>query len=121
MPRTLAAIIGALLLVTPLEGARQTPDRSVTIVGFVFAADTSLPIPDATVRLVGTSSRSTISDEAGRFEFRDVPPGRYVASAVIAGYASGTAGPPANITSMSGTRPDSRTLLAGEAAASGRS
>jgi hypothetical protein len=78
-----AAIIG-FVVVAGLEGsagvAAQRPGRG-TIAGVVVSTDaTPQPIPRAVVMLTGNGIRdnlSVVADEAGRFRFVDVEPGRY--------------------------------------------
>jgi hypothetical protein len=63
--------------------------RSVqSIRGRVLAADTSRPIRRARVILAGggVATRSMSTNQEGRFEFRDLPPGRYTLSAARNGY-----------------------------------
>jgi hypothetical protein len=68
-------------------------DPSARIAGYVFAADTGLPVPGATVHLTGQAPpRSAAVDESGRYEFTDVPPGRYMVRAIVAGYVVATHG-----------------------------
>ena len=78
-----AAVIG-FVVVAALEGsagvAAQRPGRG-TIGGVVVSTDaTPQPIPRAVVMLTGNGIRdnlSVIADEAGRFRFLDLEPGRY--------------------------------------------
>ncbi len=53
-----------------------------SILGTVFAANGTSPVPNFTVRLVGGSSPSTATDPNGNFRFDNVPVGTYELDAV---------------------------------------
>lgn len=64
---------------------------SARLVGRVFAADTSLPVRFAQLRLTGqtlTLTRIVTSDSGGRFEIAALPAGRYTLVAVKSGFVT---------------------------------
>jgi len=80
--RTAAAIAG--VVITALHGSGSVASQGTTrgtIAGVVVSTDaTPQPIPRAVVTLTGNGIRdnvSVVADEAGRFRFVDVEPGRY--------------------------------------------
>lgn len=108
-------VVAALFLVLRLEGSaaflgeiksqgttgapRDTIQRSdrlqerplATIRGRVTAAETGAALIRAQVTIRGTGKtepRITTTDERGRFEFRDLVPGRYTLSAAKSGYVT---------------------------------
>jgi len=77
----------------PATGPRDavTPKETGTarISGRVVAADTGTPLRRAEVTLAGEAveeGRSTSTDETGRYEFKELPAGRYQLSANKAGF-----------------------------------
>jgi hypothetical protein len=90
-------VIGALIAISAGVGSHaQQPGAQASdarIEGHVFSTDTGLPLDNATVRLAGgPTPKVSAADENGRFELSGVAPGRYLLTAVIAGYAIGTFG-----------------------------
>ena len=78
-----AAIIGVVVIAALHGSADVAAQRTTrgTIAGVVVSTDaTPQPIPRAVVMLTGNGIRdnlSVVGDEAGRFRFVDVEPGRY--------------------------------------------
>ena len=79
----IAAVVGVVVIAAlcgSAGAAAQRPTRG-TIAGVVVSTDaTPQPIPRAVVMLTGNGIRdnvSVVADEAGRFRFVDVEPGRY--------------------------------------------
>src|SRR5215470_17193331 len=76
------------------QGTSQTPpatdkERAYRVSGVVVDATTGAPLADAQVSLTSNSTQDSegmLTDETGRFEFEDVPPGKYVLSAKRKGY-----------------------------------
>lgn len=70
-----------------------TPTGSSIIRGQVVDATNGAPIRRATVRIFGAPFRenppSTVTDDEGRFELRDLPAGKFTVTAMKAGYFSG--------------------------------
>lgn len=64
--------------------AQQSPTQTVR--GQVLEAGTKAPLPGATVELVGFET-GTVTNEYGRFVFREVPVGRYELRVSYLGYA----------------------------------
>jgi len=74
------------VLAALLSAGQQAPRVSpATIRGTVVDAKTSAPVAGARVVLT-EPTRPTQTDAAGRFEFIDVPPGRYTLAVSIIGY-----------------------------------
>ncbi len=64
---------------------------SATLRGRVFAADSGQPLRKAQVRIVSREvreNRLTSTDEQGRYEFKDLPAGRYTINASKGGYVA---------------------------------
>jgi iron complex outermembrane receptor protein len=81
-----ATLLGGMLLaLTGPAGAQQ----SGTIIGIVRDAGTAAP--GARVGIRGTLAFSVMTDSAGRFILREVPPGDYVVVAALEGSNFGTA------------------------------
>ena len=76
----------------PLQiGPMARPTRTGTgrIRGRVLSADTGTPVRRASVRLFGAdASRSAVTDAQGRYEFVDLPDGRFTVMAAKAGYVN---------------------------------
>lgn len=73
---------------TPRDNARQRTGTCV-IRGRIVAADNSLPLRRVIVRLISSELRegkSTTTDSEGRYEFKDLPSGRYSVAAQKTGY-----------------------------------
>lgn len=82
----LLAIIGALAAIAP---TLAQPRDAAALTGITRAADTASPLRRVLLRLSSLDRRETravMSDGRGRFEFKDVVPGRYVLAAVKGGY-----------------------------------
>src|SRR5262245_60562681 len=67
-----AYIALVVLAIQSLQGLQ--PQASASIEGFVVRFGTSTPIAGARVNFGGAI---TVTDDAGRFEFRNIDPGRY--------------------------------------------
>jgi protocatechuate 3,4-dioxygenase beta subunit len=98
--RGLALVLALFAL--PLEAA-QTPSQprptqqatgTARINGRVVHAETGIAVRMATVTLISpdTAARTTAADADGRFEFPDLPAGRYTIRVVKAGFVTGTFG-----------------------------
>lgn len=74
----------------PARDPRELPTGTAVIRGRIIAADTSTPIRRAQVRASGGGggARLVSTDADGRFEFRDLPAGRWEISASKAGYVT---------------------------------
>jgi protocatechuate 3,4-dioxygenase beta subunit len=70
------------------DSAQQTPDGSSVLAGRVLAADTGRPVKRARVSVTagGRQSRSTSTDDQGRFRITDLPSGSYTIAASKAGF-----------------------------------
>jgi protocatechuate 3,4-dioxygenase beta subunit len=73
----------------PVPG-RQTKTGTAQIRGRVLAAETGNPIRRAQVRISGPDivPKASLTDAEGRFEFRDLPAGRFTINATKSGYVS---------------------------------
>ncbi len=60
---------------------------SGTIKGVVMTTTPRRPLEGVRIRLVGTE-RNAVSDSRGRFQFRDLDPGKYVIEAAAIGYST---------------------------------
>ena len=76
----------------PVRDAREQPAGTGVIRGRIVAADTSTPIRRAQVRATsgggGAGARLVSTDTDGRFEFRELPPGRWELAASKAGFVT---------------------------------
>lgn len=73
----LAACSAVLLPLSTLTGQRPDPRiGSVTVTGVAYDSLRGAPLTNAFV-ILQERSRSTTSDERGRFQFDSVPPGTY--------------------------------------------
>jgi hypothetical protein len=72
------------------------PAGAATLRGQVLAAATGMPLPRAAVTLrrpeFPNGNRTATADAQGRYEFKDLPAGRYYLSASKAGYLNATYG-----------------------------
>jgi hypothetical protein len=81
---------------------RATPTGNAEIAGIVVGSDGQQPIRRAIVSIAGdalATSRSVITDDAGRFAFRNLPAGSFAITAKKAAYLDTEHGSP---------RPDAR-------------
>jgi iron complex outermembrane recepter protein len=76
--------LAACALAAPAADAQVSPGRT-DVSGTVVDARTGAPLPGATVRFINLR-RSAATDEAGRFEFRNVPAGEQPVSIGSIGY-----------------------------------
>ena len=78
----------AVDLQMPGMGPRQAKTCTGRIRGRVVSADTGVPVRRAQVRISGNDigSRTSLTDGEGRYEFRDLPAGRFSLSAQKPGY-----------------------------------
>lgn len=74
----------------PGMGPRQPKTGTGRLRGRVLSADTGGPVRRAQVRITGPDigSKSAMSDAEGRYEFRDLPAGRFNLSVTKAGYVT---------------------------------
>ena len=76
--------------VPPRDGLRTPAGAPLgAVTGSIVAADSGRPLRDARVSLSpaeGQGIRYTVTDDSGRYEFKDVAAGRYVVSATKPGY-----------------------------------
>src|SRR5258706_2609204 len=81
--------VAAMCVVAAITLVAQTPNQRALIRGRILAGDTGRPLRRAQITLAsnrGGPPRNTSSDLQGRYEFKDLPPGRYVLSVRRAGY-----------------------------------
>ena len=82
-------ILIALLALGQLPAADAQAPGTATMRGHVLATDTGRPLRKAQVRIVAgeiRENRVAITDDNGRYEFKDVKAGRYTISATKGGY-----------------------------------
>jgi hypothetical protein len=74
----------------PGIGPRQPKTGTARLRGRVLSAESGGPVRRAQVRIMGSDigSKSAMTDAEGRYEFRDLPAGRFNLSAAKAGYVS---------------------------------
>ena len=106
MRRVLAASLlsGLSLAGTPAPGAGQS---GAVVTGTLISADAGAPVRKAQVRLVGTTSKltiTTVSDPSGTFSFANVPSGEYLLKAWKPGYLDIVLGARRPGRNMPGTR-----------------
>jgi hypothetical protein len=74
----------------PPRDVQPTPTGTGVIGGRILAADTGRPLQRAQIRLsaaeLGREPRTTSTDADGRYEFTDLPAGRYTISVTRSGY-----------------------------------
>lgn len=73
-----------------MPGARPFKTGTGRIRGRIVSADTGVPIRRAQVRISGPDigSKTALTDGEGRYEFRDLPAGRFSLNATKSGYVS---------------------------------
>ncbi len=73
-----------------MPGSRPAKTGSGRIVGRILSAETGTPLRRAQIRISGPDigSKAALSDAQGRYEFRDLPAGRFTLSASKAGYVN---------------------------------
>jgi Carboxypeptidase regulatory-like domain len=73
-----------------MRQGEEVPRGTAMLRGVVVAADTGAPIRRAQVRAAapGTDSRTTLTDEQGRFELKELSGGRYTLTATKGGFVS---------------------------------
>ena len=89
-----AFVILAIVRPIPSASAQQTKGTA-RIGGTVTSAETGQPIRRAAVRLVSADklpNENTTTDANGRYEFRELTPGRYTVTASRGGYISSSFG-----------------------------
>lgn len=74
----------------PGMGPRQPKTGTGRLRGRVVSGETGGPVRRAQIRIMGSDigSKSAMTDADGRYEFRDLPAGRFSMSATKAGYVS---------------------------------
>src|SRR5436190_6940756 len=74
----------------PGMGPRQPKTGTARLRGRVLSTDSGGPVRRAQVRIMSPDigSKSAMTDAEGRYEFRDLPAGRFNLSAAKAGYVS---------------------------------
>jgi hemoglobin/transferrin/lactoferrin receptor protein len=73
------------LLVAALPAGALDAQATGRVSGVVSASESGVPLDGVTVRL-GPGARATLSDAAGRFEFRALPAGEYRVTVALIGY-----------------------------------
>jgi len=73
-----------------MPGSRPAKTGSGRILGRIVSAETGTPLRRAQVRISGPDigSKAALSDAQGRYEFKDLPAGRFNLSASKAGYVN---------------------------------
>jgi outer membrane receptor for ferrienterochelin and colicins len=94
MRRIQAAPVGSvlLLLAIVLAAPAGLQAQTGTVTGAVRAADTGNPLVAAVVQVVGPDGgrvSSSLTNQSGRFQVSNVPPGTYTVLAATTGYATG--------------------------------
>jgi hypothetical protein len=74
----------------PGMGPRQVKTGTARIRGRVMSADTGAPVRRAQVRIMGPDigAKTAMTDAEGRYEFRDLPGGRFNLSATKSGFVT---------------------------------
>jgi hypothetical protein len=96
MTRVLTIVVACALLLISSTGAQTRdpgarPKATSRLSGRVVAADTGQPLRRAIVRLASPEqreNRTALTDAAGRYEFSDLPDGRYSLTAAKSGYVA---------------------------------
>lgn len=88
-PARAPAVAGLSLLLLGVAGPAVAAQESGGLRGTVRSVADGAPVAGATLSLQGTALRAT-SDEAGGFELRGAPPGRYSLRAIAYGFAERT-------------------------------
>jgi hypothetical protein len=72
------------------DGVAAVEDRHRRLRGRVVSAETGGPVRRAQIRILGPDigSKSAMTDGEGRYEFRDLPAGRFNMTATKAGYVT---------------------------------
>src|SRR5438105_13988837 len=98
-PSLFAAAAGVLLMLcVPLTAAAQS-SSSATLVGSLASLasgaiqglvqdEVGAPVPGAIISALGSSSAFAVTDRAGRFELRSLPPGPYLVRAHLTGFVA---------------------------------
>jgi hypothetical protein len=98
-PSLFAAAAGVLVILwVPLAAAAQS-SSSATLVGSLASLasgaiqglvqdEVGAPVPGAIVSALGSSSAFAVTDRAGRFELRSLPPGPYLVRAHLTGFVA---------------------------------
>lgn len=90
-PRVRPGALGAVLaLLLALLGAGPAFAQTGSIAGQIIDSDTGVPLPTATVVIVGRAGVGAATDLDGNYDF-DVPAGRYTVQASFTGYIPQTA------------------------------
>jgi len=82
---TRLTVVGALLSTVFALPVRQAHAQAATVAGRVTAAETSQPLAEARVSVVG-ATLATLTDSQGRYTLRSVPPGRIEVRVQRVGY-----------------------------------
>lgn len=82
--------VGEPVMMPGMGGPRQLKTGTGRIVGRVLASDSGTPIRRAQVRLTAPEigAKTSLTDAEGRFEFRDLPAGRFSLNASKSGYVN---------------------------------
>ena len=88
--RVVIATIVCLGVLAPFRLSAQAPSKPGVIRGRIVAGDTGRPLRRAQITLtapeLGGLPRATSTDVQGRYELKDLPPGRYTVSVSRSGY-----------------------------------
>src|SRR3989442_334921 len=95
-PSLIAAAAGVLVtLCVPPAAAAQASPSVIRIASLAPGAisgqvqdELGVPVPGAVVSAVGSNSAFAVSDRAGRFELRPLPPGPYLVRAHLTGFVA---------------------------------
>jgi len=82
--------VGEPMMMPGMGGPRQLKTGTGRILGRVLAAESGTPIRRAQVRLTAPEigAKTSLTDADGRFEFRDLPAGRFSLNASKSGYVN---------------------------------
>jgi hypothetical protein len=86
-------------LIEYLRSAKKTGSNGARVYGYVHSHHRSLKAP--IVRLEGEKTLETRADENGKFQFENVPPGRYQARGVAQAYVMGHIIPVRDVAALS--------------------